>query len=130
VRVIPESGQGEASVSVVVAENPAAIDRSAALVVNGNRVAVSQQAAACRFELANSSSRIPPEGGPFSVSLSTIPGCKWRASSGVSWVRVVSSEATGSGDAAFVEFAVQGRRWGRVCQRWVVHARRRWQPRG
>ena len=102
VRVTPESGQGEASVSVVVAENPAAIDRSAALVVNGNRVAVSQQAAACRFELANSSSRVPPQGGPFSVSVSTIPGCKWRASSGVPWVRVVSSELTGSGDGSFV----------------------------
>ena len=102
VRVTPDSGQGEASVSVVVAENPAAIDRSGVLVVNGNRVAVSQQAAACWFELANSSSRVPAEGGPFSVSVSTIPGCKWSASSEVPWVRVVSSELTGSGDVSFV----------------------------
>jgi Viral BACON domain/Putative binding domain, N-terminal len=102
VHVTPDSGQGEASVSVVVAENPAAIDRSAALVVNGSRVAVSQQAAACRFELANSSSRVPAEGGSFSVSVSTIPGCKWRASSEVSWVRVVSAELTGSGNVSFV----------------------------
>src|SRR5687767_13654694 len=36
VQVSPNSGQGEASVSVVVAENPAAINRSAALVVNGS----------------------------------------------------------------------------------------------
>jgi Viral BACON domain/Putative binding domain, N-terminal len=102
VRVTPESGQGEASVSVVVAENPAAIARSAALVVNGSRVAVSQQAAACRFELPNASTRVPAEGGPFSVSVSTIPGCKWSASSEVSWVRVGSSELTGSGNASFV----------------------------
>jgi len=102
VRVSPDSGQGEASISVVVAENPAAIDRSAALVVNGSRVAVSQQAAACRFALANSSSRVPAEGGPFNVAVSTIPGCKWRASSDVSWLRVVSSELTGSGDVSFV----------------------------
>jgi len=102
VRVTPESGQGESSVSVVVAENPAAIDRSAVLVLNGSRVAVSQQAAACRFELANSSSRVPAGGGPFSVSVSTIPGCKWSASSEVSWVRVVSSELTGSGNVSFV----------------------------
>ena len=102
VRVTPDSGQGEASVSVVVAENPAAIDRSAVLVLNGSRVAVSQQAAACRFDLANSSSRVPAEGGPFSVSVSTVPGCKWSASSEVSWVRVVSSEQTGSGNVSFV----------------------------
>ena len=101
-RVTPDSGQGEASVSVVVAENPAAIDRSAVLVLNGSRVAVSQQAAACRFDLANSSSRVPAEGGPFSVSVSTVPGCKWSASSEVSWVRVVSSEQTGSGNVSFV----------------------------
>jgi hypothetical protein len=108
VRVTPDSGQGEASVSIVVAENPAAIDRSGVLVVNGSRVAVSQQAAACRFELANSSSRVPPEGGPFSVSVSTLPGCKWSASSEVSWVRVVSSELTGSDNVAFVADANTG----------------------
>lgn len=114
-RVTPASGQGEASVSVVVAENPAAIDRSASLVVNGNRVAVSQQAASCRFELANSSSRIPAEGGSFSVSVSTIPGCNWRASSEVSWVRISSSELTGSGDVSFVaDVNTVGERSGRL----------------
>jgi hypothetical protein len=59
-QVSPNAGQGEASVSVVVAENPAAIDRSGFLVVNGSRVAVSQIAAACRFELGSSSSRVSP----------------------------------------------------------------------
>ena len=108
VRVTPDSGQGEASVSIVVAENPAAIDRSGVLVVNGNRVAVSQQAAACRFELASSSSRVPAAGGPFSVSVSTIPGCKWSASSDVPWVQVVSSELTGSDSVAFVADANTG----------------------
>ena len=102
VQVTPNSGQGEASVAVVVAENPAAINRSAALVVNGSRVAVSQDAAPCRFELASSSSRVPPEGGPFKVSVSAVSGCRWNASSEVTWVRVVSSELTGSGSAEFV----------------------------
>jgi hypothetical protein len=101
-QVTPNSGQGESSVSVVVAENPAAIDRSAALVVNGSRVAVSQDAAPCRFELGSSSSRVSPEGGPFRVSVSAVSGCRWSASSEVPWVRVVSSEVTGSGSAEFV----------------------------
>ena len=102
VQVAPNSGQGEASVAVVVAENPAAINRSAALVVNGNRMAVSQDAAPCRFELVSSSSRVPPEGGPFKVPVSAVSGCKWNAASEVAWVRVVSSELTGGGSAEFV----------------------------
>jgi hypothetical protein len=100
--VSPNSGQGEASVSVVVAENPAAIDRSATLVVNGSRVAVSQDAAPCRFELGSSFSRVSPEGGPFKVSVSAVSGCTWSASSEVPWVRVASSETIGSGSAEFV----------------------------
>jgi hypothetical protein len=101
-QVSPNSGQGEASVSVVVAENPTAIDRSTALVVNGSRVAVSQVAAPCRFELGSSSSRVSPEGGFFKVSVSAVSECRWSASSEVPWVRVASSEATGSGSAEFV----------------------------
>ena len=108
VRVTPDSGQGEASVSIVVAKTRPRSIESGVLVVNGSRVAVSQQAAVCRFELANSSSRVPPEGGPFSVSVSTIPGCKWSASSEVSWVRVVSAELTGSDNVAFVADANTG----------------------
>jgi hypothetical protein len=104
-QVTPNSGQGQASVSVVVAENAAAIERSAALVVNGTRVAISQEAAPCRFELGSSSSRVPPEGGPFKVPVSVVSGCRWRASSEVPWVRVVSTEVTGSGSAEFVAAA-------------------------
>lgn len=102
VQITPASGQGEASVSVVVAENPAAIARSAAMLVNGSRVTVSQDAAPCRFDLNSTSVRVSPEGGPIEVAVSAVPGCVWRASSEVPWVRVVSPEVTGSGSAEFV----------------------------
>ena len=101
IQVRPTSGQGPASVNVDVSENPAAIERSAALVLSDSRVTVTQEAAPCRFELGSSSSRVAPGGGPFQVAVTAIAGCKWRASSGVPWVRVVSSEVTGSGSAEF-----------------------------
>ena len=102
IHVSPNSGQGQASVSVDVAENPAAIERSTTLAVSANRVTITQRAAACRFELGSSSSRLSPEGGPFTVVVSAVPGCRWSASSEVPWVRVVSPEVTGSGSAEFV----------------------------
>jgi hypothetical protein len=102
IQVRPASGQGPASVSVDVSENRAAIERSTTLVLSDSHVTVTQQAAPCRFELGSSSSRVAAPGGPFQIAVSTIAGCKWRASSGVPWVRVASSEVTGSGSAEFV----------------------------
>src|SRR5829696_8470084 len=101
IQVRPTAGQGPASVSVDVSENPAAIERSTALVLSDSRVTVTQEPAPCHFELGSSSSRVVPQGGPFQIAVSAIAGCKWRASSGVPWVRVVSSEVTGSGSAEF-----------------------------
>jgi Viral BACON domain len=122
IQVTPNSGQGEGSVSVVVAENPAATERAAALVVNGSRVAVSQNAAPCRFELGSSSSRVSPEGGPFKVSVSAVSGCKWSASSGVPWVRVLSSDVTGDGSAEFfADVNTAGERHGTVTIAGLPH---------
>jgi hypothetical protein len=122
IQVRPNSGQGQADVSVEVAENPAAIERSATLVVSTSRVTVTQKAAACRFELGSSSSRVSPEGGSFKVLVSAVPGCRWSASSEVPWVRVVSSEVTGSGSAEFVaDVNTSGERSGTLRVAGVPH---------
>jgi Viral BACON domain len=102
VQVNPNSGQGEASITVAVAENPAALTRTAALVLNGNRVSLSQEAAPCRFELGSSSSRVSAEGGRVGVSVAALSGCRWSASTEVPWIRVVSSAITGNGVAEFI----------------------------
>jgi hypothetical protein len=99
VQVAPPSGQGGASLTVMVAENPAAVARSAAIVLNDNRVMVAQDAAACRFDLPTSSARISAEGGSLRVVVSSVAGCAWSAASEASWVRVVGGQATGSGSA-------------------------------
>ena len=122
IQISPSSGQGEASVSVEVAENPAAIQRSTTVIVAENRVTVTQEAAPCRFELGSSSSRVSPDGGPLRVSVSTVAGCQWSASSDVPWVRVVSSEVTGNGNADFVvEANTSGARTGTLKIAGVPH---------
>ena len=102
VQVTPNAGQGDGSITVAVAENPAAVTRTAALVLNGNRVSLSQEAAPCRFELGSSSSRVSAEGGPLGVSVSALSGCRWSATTEVPWIRVLSSAITGSGVAELI----------------------------
>jgi hypothetical protein len=122
VQVAPGAGQGDASISVVVAPNPAGIERSAILSMNGSSVPVSQQAAPCRFELGSASTQISSAGGPFRVSVSTLPGCRWTAASALPWVRIVTGDAVGDGAAEFVaEVNAAGERRGTVTIAGLPH---------
>ena len=103
-QVSPASGQGEASLTVTVAENTVAAARSGAIVVNDTRVTVSQQAAPCRFSLSRSSAQVPSQGGPVTVQVAATAGCAWTASTAATWMRGVRTGGNGSGDA---EFAVE-----------------------
>ena len=60
----PSSGQGTSTVEFRVAPNPLPSSREGEIVVNDNRVRVSQQAAPCRFELRPDSLTIDTKGGP------------------------------------------------------------------
>src|SRR5262249_27291750 len=90
------SGQGEATVAYSVAANPVPSSRSAAIVVGGKSVAVSQQAAPCIFSLSRTDDTISEAGGRLSVAVTTLAGCRWSAASGVSWISVAQGQ---SGDA-------------------------------
>ena len=102
VQVSPSTGQGEASISVVVAENTVASARAAEIVVNDARVSLAQEAAPCRFQLGSSAVSATPEGGRVTVAVSAVSGCTWSASSDVTWVRVMGASRTGSGTAEFL----------------------------
>ena len=91
----PDAGQGEAQVTVVVAANDTALARSGAIAVNGARVTVNQEAAACRFDLDRSSAQIAADGGRVQIAIRTRAGCAWKVSSPVPWVS--SATAAGSG---------------------------------
>ena len=103
-QVSPRSGQGEAPLTLTVAENTVAAARSGAIVVNDTRVAVTQQAAPCRFSLSRSSAQVPSQGGSVTVSVSASAGCGWTASTAAGWMRGVRTGGNGSGEA---EFAVE-----------------------
>ena len=114
IQLSPTSGQGEGSVTVMVAENTIATRRSTAILINDTRISVAQDAAPCRFQLNSSSAQIDAVGGTVAVSVSAVAGCAWNAVSEMSWVRARGTGA-GSGTAELiVDENTGGRRSGMV----------------
>lgn len=97
----PSSGQGEGTLTVRVGENNAGSSRTGTIVLNDARVTIAQEPAPCRFELTTSSARVPHTGGRASVNVVTLAGCTWNASSGASWLRVVTASGSGSATVTF-----------------------------
>ena len=97
------SHTGSGSVDYVVAANVSASARTGTLTVAGQTVTVTQ-AAACVYTLGSTSKSFTAAGGTGSVSVTTIGGCTWTATSNDSWITVVSG-ASGSG-AGTVQYAV------------------------
>ncbi|RPJ53535.1 MAG: hypothetical protein EHM24_32775, partial [Acidobacteria bacterium] len=91
-------GQGPATLAYTVSQNQAPAARSAAIAVNDARVEISQQAAACTFEVAPSSLEIGADGGDAEIRVETLQGCAWEARSLAGWIGVLSN-GTGNGSA-------------------------------
>jgi hypothetical protein len=110
------NGQGEATVAYSVAANPVPSARSAAIVVGKKSVAVTQQAAPCIFSLSPIGDTISEVGGRLSVSVTTLTGCRWSATSSAAWITVADGQSgNGNGTVALAVAANAGAaRVGRV----------------
>lgn len=86
------SGQGEASVSYTVAANPVPAARSGSIVVGSQTLSVTQAAAPCTYSLGRTGDTIGFAGGSLSVTITTLAGCGWTASSQVPWVGIRSGQ--------------------------------------
>ena len=95
IQISPRSGQGEAPVTLTVAANQQPSTRSGAVIVNNERLTVSQEAAPCRYQLSASSASVGGEGGQTSVRVSAMSGCRWSASSNQPWARVETTSGDG-----------------------------------
>ena len=99
IKVSPSSGQGDASVTVAADANPQGTPRSGALIVNDQRLNVTQEASPCRYQLSPGTLRVSSEGGRMAVEVAALPGCRWSASSRDPWARIVSNDGNGPGSA-------------------------------
>lgn len=99
------SGQGDGTVEVSAAANPDPQIRRGNVVLNEQRVELTQAAGVCSYSLSDSSSSFgqPGGSGAFDVRASSSL-CSWTASSDSPWI-AIRSGASGRGTAA-VQFEV------------------------
>jgi len=95
----PTEGQGEGAVRFSVAANADSASRSASISVNNQRLDIPQAGKPCEVSVSSNHESIDGAGGNLSVSVrASADSCQWTASSGVSWIAIVSGpEGHGSG---------------------------------
>lgn len=104
------SGQGPGTVQVSAAPNTDPATRTAAVVVNNQRVQFTQEAAQCQITLGAASASFPGAGGTGSVEVrASNPLCTWTAASEVDWIAITSgSNGKGSTSVSFNVSATSG----------------------
>ena len=97
IQVSPSSGQGEATLALSVNPNNTAVPRTGAIVLNDVKLMVAQEPAPCEFELNQNQLAMPYDGGTASVTVHTLEGCAWNASSEAAWVKLMATSGSGPG---------------------------------
>jgi hypothetical protein len=96
------TGQGNGSVEFAAASNPDPAVRRGAVVLNDQRLEVTQAAGECRFSLAGGSATFAQAGGSGRVELRASSNlCNWTAQSNAEWVVVGTTAGRGSADVPF-----------------------------
>lgn len=97
VQVSPANGQGESPITLAVAANPEGRSRTGAVVINGTRLSVAQEAAPCRYEVSPTSVRLSHDAGRGTFRVSATAACEWQASTNDGWVRILNSSGSSNG---------------------------------
>ncbi len=95
----PTAGQGTAMLEFQVAPNPAPIARETDVLINQEKVHVSQEAAPCTYSIVPKNLTISDEGGPGTISVNTLAGCSWNGVADVPWITITGTPS-GTGDGA------------------------------
>jgi hypothetical protein len=90
------SGTGSGTVNFSATANGTGAARSATLTIAGLPFTVMQPAGAvaCAFTLNPASAMIEKRGGAATVTVSTTPGCTWKATTSTEWIKLAQSTAT------------------------------------
>lgn len=100
----PEArGQGEGSVPFTVTANGEPASRTAGLIVNDQRMPISQEGRPCEFRLSSIHETVDGSGGQRTVRVEASSAqCGWSAIADVSWITLVEGRTgTGSGNVVF-----------------------------
>ena len=103
-RCLPDgSGQGDATVQFAVAANNDPAARTAGLVVNDQRMQISQDGKPCDFRLSSTAEQVDQSGGERTIQVSASSAqCTWTATSSLPWVTITAgSSGRGPGAVTF-----------------------------
>ena len=101
----PNSGQGDGSIEYRVAANGDPVTRRGGIVLNNQRVDISQAAGTCVLQLRQPSASFAQAGGGGAIDvIASSQMCTWTASTEASWITFTSS-VNGKGNAS-VNFSV------------------------
>lgn len=92
----PTSGQGSGTVDFLVGPNPLPTARVGDIVINDTRLRVSQQPAACTFEVRPDSLEIDAAGGTRDFAVVSASGCAWTVATDAGWLSITTA-TSGSG---------------------------------
>jgi hypothetical protein len=95
IRVEPQNGRGSGTIGITASPNDRNEPRHATVDVGGRSIRISQQAE-CGVTLSSSAISVAAEGGAATVSVTTGPGCTWRAQGVPPWMTVTPNVGTGS----------------------------------
>ena len=99
----PIAGQGAASRSFSLTNNPDPIVRNGEITVGDQQIAVTQEAAACKFTMDPIRDAVSAAGGQSVIAVTaSSPKCAWTARAGVEWLTVLDgAQTTGSGQVRY-----------------------------
>ncbi len=96
--VAPSSGQGPAQVSIAIAPSVQLTARRANVQIGASISVITQEAAACQFDVTPLTQSVGAAGGSGTATITTSAACAWTATSNVPWLAIGASSASGSGD--------------------------------
>jgi hypothetical protein len=93
------NGQGDGTVQFSAGANGDPVARTGTITLNGQRAAITQAAAECRYDLSQNAAAFPQAGGSGSVDVRASSAlCTWTASSDADWIAITGA-GTGKGSA-------------------------------
>jgi hypothetical protein len=99
----PVSGQGEGSVQFTVAPNADPVPRASAVIVEDQRLQLSQEGRKCEFRLSSTSESVEATGGERTIQVTTGSAqCRWTSSTDAAWISIApAGEHSGNGAITF-----------------------------
>jgi hypothetical protein len=95
----PASGQGSAMLEFQVAPNTTPTAREADVLINQEKIHVSQEAATCTYTINPNNLTITAAGGSGTININTLAGCTWNGVADVPWITLTGA-ATGTGNGS------------------------------